>query len=105
MEALAIEGMLHVILATAVLVPGYAGVQEAGYAGLGALFGVPPEVSLGVSLIRRARDIAIGIPILLIWQYFEVRRLHSVPSSDPDCASLVRCAHVPDSATTLAPAH
>ncbi len=80
MDALAIEGLLHVILATAVLVPGYAGAQEAGYVGLGALFGVPPEVSLGVSLIRRARDIAIGVPILLIWQYFEARRLHSVPS-------------------------
>lgn len=79
MEALAIEGLLHVILATAVLVPGYAGVQEAGYMGLGALFGVPPEVSLGVSLIRRARDIAIGLPILLIWQIFEVRHLRNVP--------------------------
>ena len=78
MDALAIEGLLHVILVTGVLVPGYAGVQEAGYVGLGALFGVPPEISLGVSLIRRARDIAIGIPILLIWQIFEVRRLRSV---------------------------
>jgi uncharacterized membrane protein YbhN (UPF0104 family) len=78
MEALAIEGLLHVLLATAVLVPGYAGVQEAGYVGLGALFGVPPEVSLGVSLIRRARDITIGVPILLIWQIFEMRRLRNV---------------------------
>ena len=78
MEALAIEGLLHVILVTAVLVPGYAGVQEAGYVGLGALFGVPPEISLGVSLIRRARDIAIGVPILLIWQIFEARRLRNV---------------------------
>jgi uncharacterized membrane protein YbhN (UPF0104 family) len=79
MEALAIEGLLHVILATSVLVPGYAGVQEAGYVGLGAFFGVPPQVSLSVSLIRRARDIAIGIPILLIWQIFEVRRLRNAP--------------------------
>jgi uncharacterized membrane protein YbhN (UPF0104 family) len=78
MEALAIEGLLHVMLAAAVLVPGYAGVQEAGYVGLGALFGVPPEVSLGVSLIRRARDLAIGVPILLIWQIFEMRRLRNV---------------------------
>jgi hypothetical protein len=51
-------------------------VQEAGYAGLGALFGIPPEISLGVSLLRRARDLALGIPILLIWQLVEVRRLH-----------------------------
>ncbi|MFI4987913.1 MAG: lysylphosphatidylglycerol synthase domain-containing protein [Alphaproteobacteria bacterium] len=77
--ALAIEGLLHIILVSAVLVPGYAGVQEAAYVGLGALFGVPPEVSLGVSLLRRARDIAIGIPVLLVWQLFEARRLRAMP--------------------------
>ena len=43
--------------------------QEAGYAGLGAIFGVPPELSLGVSIIRRARDLAVGVPILLLWVY------------------------------------
>lgn len=73
--ALAIEALLHALLIPAFVVPGYAGVQEAGYAGIGALFGIPPEISLGVSLLRRARDIAIGIPILLVWQGMEVRRL------------------------------
>lgn len=81
MGALAIEGLLHIVMATAVLIPGYAGVQEAGYVGLGAIFGVPPEIALGVSLLRRARDIAIGIPILLIWQSIELRRLKSAPAA------------------------
>ena len=81
MGALAIEGLLHIVMATAVLIPGYAGVQEAGYVGLGAIFGVPPEIALGVSLLRRARDIAIGIPILICWQLMEVRRLRSIPAS------------------------
>ena len=75
MEALAIEALLHALLIPAFVVPGYAGVQEAGYAGIGALFGIPPEISLGVSLLRRARDIAIGTPILLVWQLVEMRRL------------------------------
>ena len=74
-DALAIEGLLHALLIPAFIVPGYAGVQEAGYAGLGALFGLSPEISIGVSLLRRARDIALGIPILLLWQVWEVRRL------------------------------
>ena len=74
-DALAIEGLLHALLIPAFVVPGYAGVQEAGYAGLGALFGLSPEISIGVSLLRRARDIAIGIPILLVWQLWEMRRL------------------------------
>jgi len=79
MGAMAIEGLLHVMLAAAIVVPASAGVQEAGYVALGALFGVPPEISLGASLIRRARDIAIGIPILLIWQIFEARQLSVAP--------------------------
>jgi len=74
--ALAIEALLHALLAPAFVVPGYAGVQEVGYAAIGALFGIPPEVSLSVSLLRRARDLAIGVPVLLVWQFIEMRRLH-----------------------------
>ena len=74
-DALAIEALLSAAAAMAFLVPVNAGVQEAGYAGLGAIFGVPPELSLGVSLIRRARDLLVGVPILLLWQVLEVRRL------------------------------
>jgi glycosyltransferase 2 family protein len=74
-DALAIEALLSAAAALAFLVPVNAGVQEAGYAGLGAIFGVPPELSIGVSLVRRARDIVVGVPILLIWQFAEMRRL------------------------------
>ena len=75
LDALAIEGLLHVALAFAFLVPGYAGVQEGAYILLGVAFGVPPEIALGTSLLRRGRDIAIGIPVLLVWQFVELRRL------------------------------
>jgi glycosyltransferase 2 family protein len=74
-DALAIEALLSAAAAVAFLVPVNAGVQEAGYAGLGAIFGIAPGLSLAVSLVRRARDIIVGIPILLVWQYFEVRRI------------------------------
>jgi putative membrane protein len=74
-DALGIEALLSAMAAIAFLVPVNAGVQEAGYAGLGAIFGVPPELSLAVSLVRRGRDLAVGVPVLLIWQFFEVRRL------------------------------
>ncbi len=77
-DALAIEALLSAAAAVAFLVPVNAGVQEAGYAGLGAIFGVPPELSLGVSLVRRGRDIAVGVPILLIWQLVEMRRLRAL---------------------------
>ena len=73
-SALGIEALLHAVLATAILVPGYAGVQEAAYAAVGALFGQPAELALGVSLLRRARDIALGVPVLLVWQAVEWRK-------------------------------
>lgn len=74
-DALAIEALLSAAAAVAFLVPVNAGVQEAGYAALGSIFGIPPELSLGVSLIRRARDMVVGVPILLTWQLVEMRRL------------------------------
>jgi putative membrane protein len=77
-EAMAIEALLSAIAAVAFLVPVNAGVQEAGYVGLGAIFGIPPDLSLGVSLVRRARDIVVGVPILLLWQFVEMRRLRTI---------------------------
>jgi glycosyltransferase 2 family protein len=86
LDALAIEGLLYAGLAFAFLVPGYAGVQEGAYMLLGAAFGVPPEIALGTSLLRRGRDIAIGIPILLIWQFVELRRLRQRRGERPRLA-------------------
>ncbi len=73
-DALGIEALLHAVLAAAILVPGYAGVQEAAYAGVAPLFGQPAELALAVSLLRRARDVALGVPVLLAWQLVEARR-------------------------------
>ena len=75
MPALAIEALLHGALTASFFVPGNIGVQEAAYVGLAAAFGVPPQAALSVSLLRRARDMALGIPILLAWQATELRGL------------------------------
>jgi putative membrane protein len=82
-QALAIEALVAAVAAIAFLVPVNAGVQEAGYIGLGALFGVPPDLAIAVSLIRRARDITLGVPILLVWQMVEVRRLRARADATP----------------------
>jgi hypothetical protein len=42
------------------------------------VFGVSPELSLGVSLVRRGRDIVVGVPILLLWQAIEMRHLRRI---------------------------
>jgi hypothetical protein len=46
------------------------------------VFGVPPEVSLGVSLVRRGRDLVVGVPILLVWQLIEMRHLRKVAAEE-----------------------
>jgi glycosyltransferase 2 family protein len=74
-QALAIEAVLHAALTLTFMVPGAVGVQELAYTALGAVFGCPPEVAIAVSLLRRARDVALGVPVLLGWQYLEARRL------------------------------
>lgn len=74
-SALAIEGVASGVLSVSFLVPAALGVQEGAYVALGSLFGLDPHLSFGLSLLRRARDLAIGAPMLLYWQWTEVRRI------------------------------
>jgi putative membrane protein len=71
---LAIESLVYATRSAAALVPNALGVQEAAYALLTPLFDIGAEFGLAVSLLKRARDIAVGVPILLIWQGLEGRR-------------------------------
>jgi uncharacterized membrane protein YbhN (UPF0104 family) len=73
-SAVAIESLLAALRSAMVFVPSAIGVQEAGYAALAPVFGLGPEIGLAVSLLRRARDVAVGVPVLLIWQAIEGRR-------------------------------
>jgi len=86
---LVIESLLYAIRSVAFIVPNAAGVQEGAYVMLGALFGLSPEVALALSLLKRGRDLLLGVPSLLLWQAFEGRRLlpKSLPqagASDPE---------------------
>jgi glycosyltransferase 2 family protein len=72
-DALALEALLCTLRSIAAFVPAALGVQEAGYAMLAPLFGLPAEMGLAVSLLKRAREIVIGIPALIYWQSVEGR--------------------------------
>ena len=77
MAVLAIESLLYAIRSAAFAVPNAVGVQEATLVMLGAVLGLPPETALALSLLKRARDIVIGVPALLTWQLVETGRLWS----------------------------
>ena len=72
--ALVIDSLLYGMRSVAFMVPNAIGVQEGGFILLGALFGLSPDAGLALSLIRRARDLVIGVPALLVWQTLEGRR-------------------------------
>jgi len=78
-QAIVIDSLLSTVRTLAFFVPGSVGVQEAFYALLGGLFGITPVEAIAFSLARRARDFAIGIPILFIWNIQEARRVWVKP--------------------------
>ena len=72
---LVIESLLYAIRTVAFAIPNAVGIQEAAYILLGAVFGLTPEMALALSLLKRARDLAIGLPGLVAWQALEGGRL------------------------------
>ncbi len=72
---IAIESLLSAVKSAAFVIPNAVGVQEAAYALLGRVFGLSGEMGVALSLLRRAKDVAIGAPTLLAWQALEGRRL------------------------------
>jgi glycosyltransferase 2 family protein len=73
LEALAIDSLVSAIRTFAFVVPAAAGVQETGYVLICALSGVNAADAIAFSFARRARDIAIGLVGLAIWQVLEAR--------------------------------
>jgi putative membrane protein len=71
---LVIESLGQAAKALGFAVPGALGVQEGGYVIVGRAFGLPPEVAIAISLLKRLREAVLGIPALIVWQHFETRR-------------------------------
>ena len=74
-SVIVIESLIFTLRTAAFMVPGAIGLQEGAYLLIGPLFGLPPEAALALSLAKRARDLAIGVPAMIIWQLGEGRAL------------------------------
>jgi Lysylphosphatidylglycerol synthase TM region len=72
---LVIESLLYAIRTVAFAIPNAVGVQEGAYILLGGAFGLTPDMAIALSLLKRARDLAIGLPALGAWQALEGGRL------------------------------
>jgi putative membrane protein len=70
---LMVESLIFTLRSVAFAIPGALGVQEVGYLLLAPIAGVAPEALLALSLIKRARDLALGLPTIIAWQLAEAR--------------------------------
>lgn len=77
-----IESLGQALKAAGFAVPGALGVQEGGYIVACQLFGLAPEVAIALSLMKRLREVALGVPSLIAWQRLEARRpSHPLPEA------------------------
>jgi putative membrane protein len=72
-SGLIIESLGQAAKSAGFAIPGALGVQEAGYVVVCRLLGIPAETALALSLIKRLREVVLGIPALLLWHHAEGR--------------------------------
>jgi putative membrane protein len=76
-EGLIIESLGQALRATGFAIPGSLGVQEGGYLFVCGLLGIGPQAAIELSLLKRIREVVLGVPGLIAWQIIEGRRLAS----------------------------
>jgi len=74
-DAFVLESLASGVRAAAFMAPGALGAQEGAFVLFGHLLGLPADVALAISLSKRVRELALGVPGLILWQWIEGRRL------------------------------
>ena len=72
-QAYVIESLAQAVRSVAFFVPGALGIQEGGFVVVAGLFGVPVDAAISISLTKRVRELALGLPGLAAWQIAELR--------------------------------
>ncbi|HLJ62730.1 MAG TPA: lysylphosphatidylglycerol synthase domain-containing protein [Stellaceae bacterium] len=81
-SVLAMESLVYATRALAFLVPNAIGIQEGAFMVIGASLGLSPDLALGLSLLKRGRDLVIGFPTLIAWQIIEGRQWRALKTRD-----------------------
>jgi putative membrane protein len=71
---LIIESIGQALKSVGFAVPGALGVQEGGYIVVCALFNLSPEMAIALSLVKRLREVTLGIPGLIAWHMLEAQK-------------------------------
>lgn len=70
-DALIVEALGQAFHSLGFAVPGALGVQEGGLIVVCGLLGIPAPLALEVSLLKRVREVALGLPGLFAWHLCE----------------------------------
>jgi putative membrane protein len=70
-EAVMLEALVQAVSSAAFAIPGALGALEFAYLFFGGLVGIAKPEALALALMRRARDLIIYLPALLVWQGME----------------------------------
>ncbi len=70
-QALVFESIGQAVRAAAFFVPAGLGVQEGGLLLIALQLGLPGETGLALSLLKRVREVTLGVPALLAWYIAE----------------------------------
>lgn len=73
-EAFILESLAQAGRSAAFPVPGGLGVQEASFLAVGTMLGLAPSTCLALALLRRGRDVILGVPALAAYWLIETRR-------------------------------
>jgi putative membrane protein len=82
-KAVILESVGQGVRSALFFIPGAIGVHEGGYLFVGGLLGIPGEAAFALALIRRVRELALGVPGLIVWQLIEggrAWRKHVLPA-------------------------
>ena len=85
-----IESLSMVGRSAGFFVPGALGVQEIAVVVVGKLVGLPVETAMMIAIVKRLRDVVIGVPGLFVWQWAEGFRFEISQIAKSFRAALVR---------------
>jgi uncharacterized membrane protein YbhN (UPF0104 family) len=80
-QGILIESIGQAMRTAGFAIPGSLGVQEGGFILICGLLGIGPEGALELALLKRIRELALGLPGLIYWQWCESRHSASRATS------------------------
>ena len=71
-QAFVIESLGMAARSAGFAIPAALGVQEGGFLLAAGLFGVPADTALSLSILKRVREVVVGVPALIVWARNEI---------------------------------